>query len=206
MNLIPPTPTKRRYPLDLARAVAGRLVEELRASCERIEIVGSIRRGRPRVHDIDVIVLPKYGPPPRRPDQLFADQVEVSLLDGALERLAREEPPRLRYDSMGQPSKGWRIRRYIAVRSGIPVDLYAATPASWWTQLVIRTGSADHNKFLCSLAHTKGLKLHAGGEGLTGPQDQAISLQSEEEVFRMLDLAYIAPSAREIRTSDRRSP
>ena len=45
--------------LEEARDIAKRVKEKLMPHCERIEIVGSIRREKPIVHDIDMVLIPK---------------------------------------------------------------------------------------------------------------------------------------------------
>jgi len=49
----------RMFATEVARTVAQKIVEELRPACDRIEIAGSLRRGNPAVHDIDLVLLPK---------------------------------------------------------------------------------------------------------------------------------------------------
>ena len=45
--------------LDQARAIAVALVAELEPYCQRIAVAGSIRRERPLVNDIDLVLLPR---------------------------------------------------------------------------------------------------------------------------------------------------
>ena len=45
--------------LETAQPIAKRVKEELTPHCERIEIAGSIRRGKPIVHDIDIVLIEK---------------------------------------------------------------------------------------------------------------------------------------------------
>src|SRR6266446_3745254 len=93
-----------KFPIEAARAKALEIAEALRPHCERIEIAGSIRRGKPWV----------------------ADKL-------------------------------------------MPVDIYMATEESWATLLLIRTGSAEHNIWMCARARACGGKLHADGSGLEVP-------------------------------------
>src|SRR5688572_28680494 len=50
-----------RLPLARARAIAEKVVDALRDHCLRIEIAGSIRRGRPECGDVDLVCVPKPG-------------------------------------------------------------------------------------------------------------------------------------------------
>jgi DNA polymerase/3'-5' exonuclease PolX len=45
--------------LSRAREIAKRVLVLLRPFCERAEIAGSIRRGKPEVGDIEIVVIPK---------------------------------------------------------------------------------------------------------------------------------------------------
>lgn len=42
-----------------AKAIADRLLAQIGPYCERIEIAGSVRRGKPDVHDIEIVAVPK---------------------------------------------------------------------------------------------------------------------------------------------------
>jgi DNA polymerase/3'-5' exonuclease PolX len=44
--------------LKRAQEIASQVITKLAPYCERIEVAGSIRRRRPFVHDIDVVVIP----------------------------------------------------------------------------------------------------------------------------------------------------
>lgn len=44
--------------LETAQKVAEAVVKKLSPYCERLAVAGSIRRRRPRVHDIDMVVIP----------------------------------------------------------------------------------------------------------------------------------------------------
>ena len=44
--------------LEYALPIANQVVEKLAPFCQRIEVAGSIRRRRPFVHDIDLVVIP----------------------------------------------------------------------------------------------------------------------------------------------------
>lgn len=41
---------------EAAKVIAQRIIRELQPLCERIELVGSLRRGKPEVKDIDILV------------------------------------------------------------------------------------------------------------------------------------------------------
>ena len=45
--------------LEEAKRIAGDLVAMLSPHCERIAVAGSIRRQRPVVHDLDLVLIPR---------------------------------------------------------------------------------------------------------------------------------------------------
>lgn len=47
--------------LERATIIADKVVTALRPLCERIEIAGSVRRARPEVNDVDLVLLPRPG-------------------------------------------------------------------------------------------------------------------------------------------------
>lgn len=46
---------KTKQPLAVAAAIAAALVAELTPYCERIEVAGSVRRGKAQVGDLEVL-------------------------------------------------------------------------------------------------------------------------------------------------------
>jgi DNA polymerase (family 10) len=161
--------------LKQAQEIAEMVKTKLSLCCDRIEIAGSIRRLRPFVHDIDIVLVP-------------ANQGQLAY---RLQQLGTTK------------AKGVKIIRIDPSRYGVSLDIYMATPETWATLLLIRTGSKAHNIRLCSLARRKGLILHADGRGLVHPGDGEIALESpvpcdtEESIFQELGLAYVPPEKRE---------
>jgi len=158
--------------LEKAKDIARGVVEKLSPVCERIEVTGSIRRGRPFVHDIDMVCIPN-----NQGQFIYALQQLGKIKMGG-QKLIRCEMPE------------------------IVLDVYVATPETWATLLLIRTGSAKHNIKLCTIAKNKGMKLHADGSGLFRFTDcqggeSRIAGDTEESIFKALGLDYVAPPKRE---------
>ena len=156
-----------------AQDIADRIVTALAPACERIEIAGSLRRRRPDVHDIDLVLIPR--------DRL---DLLIRLMD-----LYGRKP-----EKIGE--------KYVMLKSfdGIQVDLYLATPETWATLLLIRTGSKQHNIHLAQRANERGWRLKANGEGIDGPVDAQgapIMMQTEADIFQTLGLPYREPWERE---------
>jgi DNA polymerase (family 10) len=90
---------------------------------------------------------------------------------------------------------GPKIRRLVY--KGALVDIYIATPETWATLLLIRTGSTRHNVFLCKLARARGWQLKADGQGLLDARGNRIAGDSEETIFEALVLPFKPPEERE---------
>jgi len=159
--------------LDRAERIADMIKAKLAPCCERIEVAGSIRRRRPFVHDIDIVLIPSNQ------GQLAVKLQELGKLKMGGQKLIRVEMP-----------------------SGIMLDVYIATPQTWATLLLIRTGSARHNIHLCTLARRQGRILKADGSGLFDLTDcqgseSRVAGDTEESIFEALGLKYKKPEERE---------
>jgi len=158
--------------LKIAEPIAERVKASLAPLCARIEIAGSIRRKRPFVHDIDMVCIPS-----NQGQFLYALQ-QLGRIKMGGQKLIRCEMPE------------------------IVLDVYIATPETWATLLLIRTGSAKHNIMLCSLAKRNGMKLHADGSGLfrftdcEGTESREAG-DTEESIFEALGMEYKMPEQRE---------
>src|SRR3990172_2758817 len=152
--------------LEFAKKLAAELIAELTPVTTRIEVAGSIRRQRPTVRDIDLVLIPS----------------NQGLRDTKLREL-------------GCQFGGPKIRRLVY--KGALVDIYIATPETWATLLLIRTGSTRHNVYLCKRARARGWQLKADGQGLLDARGNRIAGDSEESIFQALGLHYVLPEERE---------
>ena len=158
-----------------ARTIAQRVKEKLSPHCARIEIAGSIRRQKPIVHDIDIVLIEK-------PEAALIINAVLSSI-GSIEM------------------NGSKIKRlwYGDKATGLSIDIYLATPATWATLLLIRTGSKENNIRLCSLARRLGLQLKANGDGLFNQSGQRLAGDTEQSIYEVLGIPYQEPSEREVK-------
>ena len=142
--------------------------------CDRIEVAGSIRREKPKVHDVDFVVVTKSD----------ADWKRISNT--------------LTYNKAKHSCSGNQlIKTFLPCRNGMfQVDFYRARPSTFGVHLLIRTGSADHNMWLAGYAISKGMRLKYS-EGLL-KEGVPISGEDEKGVFAALGLICPMPSQREI--------
>lgn len=163
--------------MELARGItlANEIIAELKPYCRplRIEVVGSIRRKKPDVNDIDIVLVPAD------PWNLFP----------AIEKLGPYH-----VNENGQISHGAKIRRIDYKLAQI--DFYIATEEIWATLLLIRTGSKENNIRLCTHAKNKGWHLAANGDGLFDQSGKRIAGDTEESIYKALGLPYQAPEKR----------
>ncbi len=156
--------------LEKAKVIADTVVKALEPYCKRITIVGSIRRRRPWVNDIDIVLIPS----------------DPWNLEHEVNNLARPFSPKL---------SGDKLKRFNYT-GGVQVDLYFANEETWATLLLIRTGSKENNIRLASRAKKRGWYLKASGEGLLNERGERIAGDSEESIFEALGLPYQPPEMR----------
>jgi len=163
---------------ELQLGEAGKLAEAIKtaveAHCDKIEVAGSIRRQKPKVHDIDFVVVAKSDSEWQRINEILK-----------------------RHKAKPNCSGKQLIKAYLPCQNGLfQVDFYRAKPSTFGIHLLIRTGSADHNMWLAGYAISKGMRLKYS-EGLI-KDAEPIAGEDEKGVFSALGLPYILPNEREI--------
>lgn len=187
--------TKQRFPLAQAQVTAKELIYQLEGFCERIKIAGSVRRGKPNVGDIEVLVIPEMKV--RDSGDLFGTEVWQSALDPALESMVASGVLEYRKTKTGSIMNGDKIKLLRHMAYGIPVDVFVTTAESWWNYLVCRTGPAESNKMIATRAKGMGLKWEPYSSGfLVRDTGERIICRSEREVFDTVDLPYKDPGVR----------
>lgn len=149
--------------LQEAQSIANEVYYRLKPYCEKIIVAGSIRRQKAEVRDIDIVLVPS------KPWDLMHAVLDLGSSSVAGEKLRRVE------------------------YNGTQVDIYYATPKSWATLLLIRTGSKENNIRLCSRARNLGMKLKANGDGVIDVDGKLILIESEEQVYKVLKLPFKEP-------------
>jgi DNA polymerase/3'-5' exonuclease PolX len=191
-----------RLPLAEARAVADELVALLAPACERIEIAGSIRRGRPDVGDIELVAVPRITIEATQGLWGNGETERVNELDELADReLLRVSVEIKRADGSIEHQRRWGPRYKASLFRGIPVDLFSTTPASFGLIYLIRTGPAAFSQRLVTDARRRDLhvaegQLHRGSLGCGAYVCEVIPTPGERDVFGAMDLPWIAPEAR----------
>jgi DNA polymerase (family 10) len=164
--------TQRRFLLPEAEAVVARLTRYLEGhGAARVEAVGSFRRRRESVGDLDLIVLGDA----RALSEAFVAHPDVK------EVLAHGD-----------------AKSSVVLASGLQVDLRPFAPESLGAALQYFTGSRDHNVRLRERAVRRGLKLNEYGV-FRADTGERLAGRTEEEVYAALGLGLIPPELREDR-------
>lgn len=179
-----------------AMTLAERIQRELGPLCDQCAIAGSIRRARPEVNDIDLVILPKRG-------QLDAIKARCKqkcrvITDGRQNFIC----------ALRMPDKS-EFQLDIFFAHGGRDDLLEPMPTNFGTLLLCRTGSKEHNVKLCAYAKSLGMKwspylgLLAGGEWqIRGSAEEyiggkIIASETEEKIFEALGMKVVPPALRE---------
>ena len=163
---------QRRFLLPEAEAVVARLTRYLEGhGATRVEAVGSFRRRRESVGDLDLIVLGDA----RALSEAFVAHPDVKEVLGHGD-----------------------AKSSVVLASGIQVDLRPFAPESLGAALQYFTGSRDHNVRLRERAVRRGLKLNEYGV-FHADTGERLAGGTEEEVYAALGLGFIPPELREDR-------
>ena len=173
-TLFPQDAVKILAELDLeeAQRTAAEVKAAVEAQCELIEVAGSIRRQKTKVHDIDFVVVAKSD----------AEWQKIN------EKQFRAKP---------NCSGNSVIKAFVPCQDGLfQVDFYRAKLSTFGIHLLVRTGSADHNMWLAGYSISKGMRIRYS-EGLI-KESSVIAGETEKDVFEALGLPCPLPSEREI--------
>jgi DNA polymerase/3'-5' exonuclease PolX len=109
------------FPDTFAREIAENFVSQISAACDRIEIVGSLRRLKVAVNDIDILAIPKFIQ--ADDDTLFGEPVHENQLDKQLSQLCLQEDLELE-------ANGSKIKRFLKTVDGdaVPRGLSDRSP------------------------------------------------------------------------------
>lgn len=119
--------------LKTAKIISKIMVATITPACKKIEVVGSIRRKKDFVHDIDIVAIPKIG-----------SKKIISILeemDG--------------FEGIESAGEGFISFHY----KGELVNIFLAKQKTWAFTKLIRTGSKDFNIANYTLAKERGVNL-----------------------------------------------
>jgi len=161
------------------RFVLGFILPEVRKIEKRIEdfpgvkksiVAGSIRRMQETIGDGDLLVVVSSPKTARKVMEFFVNMPEVRHVY----------------------SNG-TTRSSVRLKNGMDFDLRVVSEESFGAALQYFTGSKDHNIELRKIAIDMGLKLNEYGVYKKG---RRIAGKTEEEVYKILGLGWMAPELR----------
>jgi DNA polymerase (family 10) len=138
----------------------------------RIEPAGSLRRRKETVGDLDFLAISED---PEAVMDAFCSLEDVQ------EVLA----------------KG-RTKTSVLTPQGFQMDLRVVDPKSYGAALAYFTGSKTHNIRLREMGVKRGIRINEYGF-FKEPQGERLGGETEEELYELLDLAYVPPELREDR-------
>lgn len=161
-----------------ARAIVDSLLPWLAPHAERLDVAGSLRRGKANVKDVEIVV--------RNPAPGYYTALDEALASG---RIAKA-----RLGETGATRWGPKCRS-IAYR-GLTVELFTCDDDNAGYVLWLRTGPRDANQYLVtaikyrchSFRIDKGYLVSAGGARLR--------VATEADFFALCGLPYLAPNVR----------
>jgi DNA polymerase/3'-5' exonuclease PolX len=176
----------------------------LRPVCERVLIAGSIRREKPIVKDIEIVVLL------RQDGGLFCETPNIDMLESQLLSMVRGCI--LAYDTEVQRD-GAKHKRFLVREAGNTVlDLFIVhDPRSWGNIATIRTGPSPFSMLLMTPRDqwlpdiVEGETVHRQGcmpvgtrqkEGYLVRGETVIPCPEEQDFFDALGLPWIEPKDR----------
>ncbi|XOB41201.1 MAG: DNA polymerase/3'-5' exonuclease PolX [Candidatus Nealsonbacteria bacterium] len=161
---------KGRFLLGEILPVAQEIYERLERlkEVEKIDIVGSLKRMRETIKDIDILVASKK---PKKVMDFFVN------LDG-IEKVW---------------SKG-TTRASVRMKTGFDIDIRVVPRESYGAALQYFIGSKEHNIATRKIAISKGLKLNEYG---LFKGKRKIAGKNEKEIYRLLGMDWVPPELRE---------
>jgi len=162
---------EERMLIGKAFPIAENLREELEESekFNQVTLVGSFRRRRPTVGDIDILAT--------------ADDAEEAMEEFTSGSDVKEV--------LGTGE----TKSSIIISGDLQVDLRIVDEDSYGAALQYFTGSKDHNVTLRTIAVNKAWKLNE--YGLFDSEDNKLAGNTEESIYAKLQLDYIEPELRE---------
>jgi DNA polymerase/3'-5' exonuclease PolX len=184
-------------PLDEASRWAANLKTHLEAVCHRIEVAGSIRRGKAQVSDIELVAIPRWSYQYNLLGEKYREANELNeLLDFWVEQGAVE----MWQDAQHRVCWGEKLRKFW-VRSDefgrIKVDLFQAERANWGIIFLIRTGSADFSKWMVTKKPIGGCPLDVEVDGgRVWRRGAPVDTLEETDVFDLFGVDFVPPVRR----------
>lgn len=180
---------KHKLPHNEVLPIAELIRKELEPHCVRIEILGSLRRGKEMVGDVELLAIPK-------------GVHQLSLFDNSRTSIAVNKELidvfKKYWVFKGGLEKEGRMVQFIGP-ADVPFDLFIAGHENFGYQKVIRTGPFEHNVgFVIPLLKQNGFVLR---EAHIWKDGSIIPIPEEEDLYNLIGMKVIPPADRKYFTS-----
>ena len=172
-----------RIPFEDAYQLGQEAAEQLRPTVEYLKAVGSLRRRRTKVGDIEFLARPRSSP------DLFGGAATIHLLEvqAAMRTLGKWRKGGSRMmqitDLLGRD--GTRLELYLVHPGGCMCrDCSPYGPAAWGSMLAIRTGPEELGRYCVT-------RMRKLGSGVVVPTD------TEEDFFELAGVPCLPPRLRD---------
>lgn len=174
--------SKIKLPRSRALRLARRLIDKyLDSVTERIEICGSLRRGKLMVNDIEIVAEPLIMEGSNLLKNALAQMEQRGII-----KINKQGPKYCQFALLKKVKDGSLEQRLASI------DLFIVTyPAQWGVIKLIRTGSARYSKSFATKLRDEGYCFHQGALWRKMPVDK------EEEVYNHLAWEFVEPKDRE---------
>ncbi len=172
--------SKRRILLWEALQISRYLVDKLKSSLKEIkdiEVVGSVRRRKETIGDLDILVIAE-------------DEDRMKIMDFFTSL------PEVDEILVKGPKKSSVVMKFEGKER--QVDLRIFKKEEWGAALQYFTGSKQHNVHLREIAKEKGLKINEYGV-YKADTEEKIAGETEESVYKAVGMDWIPPELREDR-------
>lgn len=165
-----------RFLLPEAEDFADRIVEYLKKSgnFKKIEIAGSLRRGRETIKDVDILAVAKSA----------EKAMDYFVSFPSVKNVIAKGP----------------TKSSIVIKEGAQIDLRIVDEASFGAALVYFTGSKAHNIKIRKIAKEKNYKVNEYGVFAVNylkNKETKVAGKTEDGVYRKLGMEWCAPELRE---------
>lgn len=166
--------SKGRMLLDQAADIGNQLLALLRKNddVEQAEIVGSYRRCKETVGDLDILVVAK------KTNKTIEEITKYFSSLPAVRKIVSTGPR----------------RTSVILKEGINADLRIFDKNQFGAAMLYFTGSKEHNILLRRIAIEKGMKLNEYG---LFKNEKLVASKTETDIYKTLGLQYVPPELRE---------
>ncbi len=190
----------QRLNIGVAMPVAEAIVEQVLKvkGVKKAAFAGSLRRGKETIGDIDILAVA---------DDPEAAHKAFTSLPGVLQVLASGKTKSSVRHTLEADADRWG--KLSDAAPAVQVDLRVVPEASWGAAMLYFTGSKEHNVRMRERAIKRGMTLNEYGlyksgdtKDKTPPQERGetpVAGETEQSVFKALDLVYVEPELRENR-------